>query len=173
MGSVQSMGIGARILGTQRPRAESHSAARCPVLWQRWHVMLAFQESGFWGVADEIDVNWFSLTSFFRRLFANSCALLFSTFRLLEVADLARPRSSAEAVNFRPRISPSLVAGDDRPDAFSSSSSSSLSEADMPLEESPDSSSACYMISINVAPKEGMSPKKSRVDIPYVTSSSY
>lgn len=83
---------------------------------------------------EEIDVSWFSLTSFFRRLLASCWALACSSFRFREATEPERlPLSEPGPAG--PRSLRSREAGDEE-------SSGSLSESELLLSDEDDSDSA-------------------------------
>ncbi len=106
--------------GADRPPAPStqprpqrllfgQSATLWPGLPHPWQAMLG---EGRWKAcepAEEMDVSWFNLTSFFRLFPASCCALRRSSSRLCDMLDRARLRSASPRVSRRPRPGSSLA----------------------------------------------------------------
>jgi hypothetical protein len=74
------------------------SATLWPGFPHPWQAILG---AGRWKAcepAEEIEVSWFNLISFFRLLPASCCAFLRSSSRLCDMLDLARLRSASPVV---------------------------------------------------------------------------
>ena len=113
------------------------SATLWPDFPQPWQDMAAVGRPNACEPAEDIEVSWFNLISFFRLCPASSCALFRSSSRLLDRLDRARLRSASLMVLFRPRLGSSLPGAGER----------SSSEASPDSEPEPESESLLPLLS--------------------------
>jgi hypothetical protein len=113
------------------------SATLWPDFPQPWQDMAAAGRPNACEPAEDIEVSWFSLMSFFRLFPASSCAFLRSSSCLLDRLDRARLRSASLMVLRRPRLGSSLPGAGER----------SSSEASPDSEPEPESESLLPLLS--------------------------